>query len=71
MKSSRYPNKHVKDLDYADDIDLLVNQINNAETLLSTLETAARQREIRTVNGTYISNRKNDFNICKTLVWSV
>ena len=42
MKSSRFPSKHVKDLDYADNIAVLVNHINSAETLLSTLETGAR-----------------------------
>ena len=42
MKSPRFPSKHVKDLDYADNIAVLVNHINSAETLLSTLETGAR-----------------------------
>lgn len=42
MKSSRFPSKHVKDLDYVEDIAVLVNHINTAEKLLSTLETGAR-----------------------------
>lgn len=33
MKSSRFPSKHVKDLDYADNIAVLVNHINSAETI--------------------------------------
>ena len=33
-ESSHYPSKHVMDFDYADDIALLANQINNAETLV-------------------------------------
>ena len=42
-KSTRHPSKHITDLDYADDITLLSNPINNAETLLQSLETAAHE----------------------------
>ena len=42
-KSSRHPSKHVTDLDYADDIALVADQINNAEFLLQSLERAAQQ----------------------------
>ena len=42
-KSTRHPSKHITDLDYADDIALLSNPINNAETLLQSLETAAHR----------------------------
>ena len=40
-KSSRYPTKTITDADYADDIALLVNTPNQAETLLHSLERAA------------------------------
>ena len=33
-KSTHHPSKHITDIDYADDIALLSNQINNAEILL-------------------------------------
>ena len=38
-----HPGKHVAELGYSDDIALLANQINNVETLLQSLETAALQ----------------------------
>ena len=42
-KSTRHPSKHITDLDYADDIVLLSDQVNNAEILLQSLETAAHK----------------------------
>ena len=42
-KSTYHPSKHITDLDYADDIDLLSHQINNAEILLQSLETTAHK----------------------------
>ena len=40
-RSSRYPAKTITDADYADDIAILVNTPNQAETLLHSLERAA------------------------------
>ena len=40
-RSRRYPAKTITDADYADDIELLANTPNQAETLLHTLERAA------------------------------
>ena len=40
-RSRRYPAKTITDADYADDIALLVNTLNQAETLLHSLEWAA------------------------------
>ena len=37
------PSKHITDLDYADDIVLLSDQIINADILLQSLETAAHK----------------------------
>ena len=37
------PSKDIIDSDYADDTALLSDQINNAETLLQSLETAAHK----------------------------
>ena len=38
-RSTRHPSKHITDLDYADDIALISDQVNNAEILLQSLET--------------------------------
>ena len=40
-RSRRYPTKTITDADYADDIALLANTPNQAETLLHSLERAA------------------------------
>ena len=40
-KSRRYPAKTITDVDYADDIAILANTRNQAETLLHSLERAA------------------------------
>ena len=40
-RSRRYPAKTITDADYADDIALLVNTLNQAETLLHSLERVA------------------------------
>ena len=40
------PSKDIIDSDYADDIALLSDQINNAETLLQSLETAAHKVDL-------------------------
>ena len=40
-RSRRYPGKTITDADYADDIALLANTLNQAETLLHSLERAA------------------------------
>ena len=40
-RSRRYPAKTITDADYADDIALLANTLNQAETLLHSLERAA------------------------------
>ena len=40
-KSRRYPAKTITDADYADDIAILANTTNQAETLLHSLERAA------------------------------
>ena len=40
-RSRRYPAKTITDADYADDIALLTNTPNQAETLLHSLERAA------------------------------
>ena len=40
-RSRRYPTKTITDADYADDIAILVNTPNQAETLLHSLEQAA------------------------------
>ena len=40
-RSRRYPAKTITDADYADDIALLANALNQAETLLDSLERAA------------------------------
>ena len=50
-KSTHHPSKHITDIDYADDIALLSNQINNAEILLQSLETAAHKVAL-TLNST-------------------
>ena len=42
-KSTRHPSKHISDLDYAGDIALLSDQVNNAEILLQSLETPAHK----------------------------
>ena len=40
-KKQRYPAKTITDADYADDIEILANTPNQAETLLHSLERAA------------------------------
>ena len=40
-RSRRYPTKTITDANYADDIVLLANTLNQAETLLHSLERAA------------------------------
>ena len=40
-RSRRYPAKTITDADYADDIALLANTPNQAETILHSLERAA------------------------------
>ena len=40
-RSRRYPAKTITDVDYADDIAILANTLNQAETLLHSLERAA------------------------------
>ena len=40
-RSRRYPAKTITDADYADDIEILANAVNQAETLLHSLEQAA------------------------------
>ena len=40
-RSSRYPAKTITDTDYADDLAILANTLNQAETLLHSLERAA------------------------------
>ena len=40
-RSKRYPAKTITDADYADDLALLANTPNQAETLLHSLERAA------------------------------
>ena len=51
-KSTHHPIKHITDLDHADDIALLSHQVNNAEILLQSLETAAHKVGL-TMNSTY------------------
>ena len=45
-KSTCHPSKHITDLDYADDIALLSDQVNNAEILLQSLETPAHKVDL-------------------------
>ena len=42
-KPSRYPSRHLTDLDYADDISLLAGTIQNAGALLKSLENATHK----------------------------
>ena len=56
-RSSRYPAKIITDIDYADDLALTSNTINEANELLHKLETAAREI------GLYINVKKTEF-IC-------
>ena len=50
-KSTRHPSKHITDLDYADDIALLSDQVNNAEIVIQSLEIAAHKVAL-TLNST-------------------
>ena len=54
-RSRRYPAKTITDADYADDIALLSNTPNQAETLLHSLERAAAG------NGLHIDAHKTEF----------
>ena len=40
-KSSRHPSKHVTDVDFADDLALISDNLKNAQALLASLESAA------------------------------
>ena len=56
-KSRRYPAKTITDTDYADDIAILANTPNQAETLLHSLERAAAGIGLHakfTQNGIYV-----------------
>ena len=52
-RSRRYPEKRITDADYADDIAILANTSNQAETLLHSLEQAAAGI------GLHVNARKN------------
>ena len=54
-KSKRYPAKTITDADYADDIAILVNTPNQAETLLHRLEEAAAD------NGLHVNVHKSKY----------
>ena len=54
-KSTCHSRKQITDLDYADDIALLSDQINNVEILLKSLETAAHKA------GLTLSSTKTEF----------
>ena len=54
-RSRRYPEKTITDADYADDIALLANTPNQAETLLHSLERAAA------VIGLHVNAHKTEF----------
>ena len=54
-KSRRYPAKRITDVDYADDLALTSDTIEQAETLLHSLEHAAKQI------GIHINAKKTEF----------
>ena len=54
-KSSRHPAVHLTDADFADDIALISNCIENAQTLLNSLESAAN------CVGLYLNNSKTEY----------
>ena len=53
-RSSRYPALHITDADFADDIALLSDSLTNAQTLLSSLESAAN------CTGLYLNETKTE-----------
>ena len=54
-KSSRHPAVHLTDADFADDIALISNSIENAQTLLNSLESAAN------CVGLYLNDAKTEY----------
>ena len=54
-KSSRHPAVHLTDADFADDIALISNSIENAQTLLNSLESAAN------CVGLYLNDSKTEY----------
>ena len=58
-KSSRHPAVHLTDADFADDIALISNSIENAQTLLNSLESAAN------CVGLYLNDSKTEY-MCYT-----
>ena len=60
--SSRHPSKHITDLDFADDIALLADSLDNAQHLLSSLQQAAALvgLHLNEDKTEYISNSSDD-----------
>ena len=54
-RSSRYPAVHLTDADFADDIDLISDTVENSQTLLSSLESAAN------CVGLHLNERKTEY----------
>ena len=54
-KSSRYPSKHVTDVDFADDLALMADSHSSAQALLSSLECAANSV------GLYLNESKTEY----------
>ena len=54
-RSSRNPAVHLTDADFADDLALIANSINNAQTLLNSLESAAN------CVGLYLNDTKTEY----------
>ena len=59
-RSRRYPEKTISDADYVDDIALLANTPNQAETLLHSLERAAAGI------GLHVNAHKTEWNLSET-----
>ena len=60
-KSSRHPSKHITDSDFADDIALISNTLEDAQALLQSLESAAN------CVGLYLNETKTEYvNHCET-----
>ena len=54
-KSSRHPSKHVTDVDFADDLALVSDNLKNAQALLASLESAANSV------GLYLNDDKTEY----------
>ena len=73
-KSRRYPAEQITDTDYADDIDVISNTLNDANTLLLKIESAAKEIGlcINTCKTEYINiNQNNNMQmkiICGSLI---